>query len=95
MVVGDTVRSINAVGEHRTPPAGAAPENGDRACRQRLRIREEAASLPFGSGEVRGEGLPVELHPVAGAVGGDGAAVAKAERFGEEPFQSESVEFQP
>ena len=57
--------------------------------------REATAPRPIGSGEVRGEGIPVELDSVAGAVGSDGAAVAKAERLGEEPFQSESVELQP
>ena len=71
----------------------------------RYRVRDLCVAAPlgcvspvfviFGSDEVRGEGVPVELDAVAGTVGGDGPAVAKAERLGEEPFQSESVELQP
>ena len=54
------------------------------------RRREEA-----GSGGVGGEGVEVELDPVSGSVGGDGAAVLEGQGFGEEAFEPEPVELEP
>ncbi len=41
-----------------------------------------------------GEGAPVEVDAVAGAVGGDGVAVLHLERFGHVGFQTETVNLQ-